>query len=750
MKFIKKIFYSGLAIVVAVNITVSLTGCSPEEINENMVGLMEKTTGPIQPDKMLAGSMWRNSDIEGAVSENIDVSVKDDFHTAVNKDWLLQADNKSGTASPFLYVDLALEEQVMSLFQPGDNSCDTGILPQQEADHLKDLLVTMTGLAIDWDTRNSLGVEPLRPYLETIEGIGSLEELTDYLCDRNQSKLLRENFLNAVVSEPVSSRDRYTVHLTNIKHLLLEDAQQYRSISDDGCDLLNCRRDAVCTVLERLGYTRDEADTLLDRCLWLEVRLTRDLPTNTEYNNIRYEQHMDNVCTIEELAARQGNFPLTALLDAADLGDSASYLLYEPLYLDTLSKVYTESRLEDFKAYFVVHTVLEALPLLDEDSYALAESIDAVLNIDSLLQTDEESGDDGDEPDPPIPTDTQTEEKVGFDDEELENAVSIWVVPYLSGVVQELYVARFCRAQTKRDLSELIDEIVDCYGQMLRNEDWLSEETRKKAIEKLDAIKVRVLYPDKLTDYSDLNILSSDDGGTLLDAVAAANAFNDSLRCEKVNRMIDRADWDMSQLPTTEVNAYYVPAQNTINILAGMLAGDCLYDPDGTREQQLASLGSIVAHEISHAFDTTGYLYDSEGLKNTWWTSEDEVAFQLRAGRVVNYYNTLSVLPGVTGGYAGNTVKGEAIADMGAVKCMLLLAKQDPEFDYETFFTEYARLWRIKNDYIGELQSMSDKHPLNFLRTNVTLQQFEEFYETFDIGPGDGMYLAPKDRVAVW
>ena len=161
-------------------------------------------------------------------------------------------------------------------------------------------------------------------------------------------------------------------------------------------------------------------------------------------------------------------------------------------------------------------------------------------------------------------------------------------------------------------------------------------------------------------------------------------------------------------------------------------------------------LGMIVGHEISHAFDTTGYLFDKDGLLNTWWTSDDEVAFRLRADRLANHYSALSVLPNVTGGYDGTKIQGEAIADMGGLKCMLLLAEKEPDFDYELFFKSYASLWRCKTDYINEMRSTEDEHPLNFLRTNVTLQQFEKFYETFDIGPGDGMYLAPEDRIPVW
>ena len=741
MRFINRV----IALLLALGMAVSLAGCSKEEMMGSLAGLMEKATGPIQPDKTLDGSAWRNSDIIGAVTETTQVSLKDDFHTAVNRDWMLTADTSEyGRASRFVDAQVALNEQMLSLFQPGDNTCDEEILPQSEADHLKDLLLTMTELGGGHAVRNQQGVEPLRRYVQAVEDIQTLDGLTAYLCGEGGPRLLQETLINGKVDKPLVSRDVYTVHLNAISHLVLDDPEEYRSITSFGERLLEVRRDAVRTVLGWLGYSDAQAGEWLRRCLWLEVSLVRCLPTQSETNNINYATHINNPYTREELEARQGSFPLTTLLDGAGLGGSDSYLLYEPLYLDTLAALYTDSRVEDFKAYFIVHTVLEALPLLDDACGELEETISAVMN--GTSQSREQTTGDEEDPLPPVPTDTLPEES----DTPLEETVAGYVTPYLSGVAQELYVARFCTAEEKRQLTAMIDDIVACYEEMLAGEDWLGEETRQQAIEKLRAIKARVLYPDELPDYSGLTLLSAAEGGSLLDAVADIRAFETQHAGDKVNRPIDRADWDMTEIPTTAANACYLFNSNVINILAGTLAGNALYDPEAPVEQNMAMLGVIVGHEISHGFDINGYYFDKDGLPNSWWTSEDELAFRERADRLANYYSTLSVLPNMSGGYNGKKVQSEAIADMGGVKAMLLMAEKIPDFDYELFFTSYASLWRSQCDYFSEMQNMDDEHPLDFLRTNVTLQQFEEFYQTFDIGPGDGMYLAPENRVAVW
>lgn len=743
----KRLFRRGLALITSAALVFCLAGCSMTELKESATGLMEQAAGPIRPEKLLDGSAWRNSDIDGAVTGNMEIRLQDDFHAAVNQSWLVDTQiPKSGSTSRFVELNTEMTDQFLSMFQPGDNTCDEEILPQSDADHLRELLLNMTALAMDWDSRNALGVEPLRPFLEAIESISSLEELSAYLCGEGGPRLLEENLINAAVSTPLSSRDCYTVHLNGVSHLFLLEPSQYRSITSTGRRLLNTQRDIVRAVLERLGYTQKEADQLLNRCLWLEVSLVKNLPTSDECNNDRYFEHADNLYTWEQLAERQGNFPLTRLLERQGLDGSDSYILYEPLYLDTLSGLYTEGRVEDFKAYLIVHTVLDSLSMLDEECVAQWEAIKAVLQGTTLQQKEKTS--DEEDPLPPMPTDSQPEDTTA--NGELETAVATYVIPYLLEASQELYVARFCTAQQKRELTVLLEEIVAAYEEMLKGEDWLSEQTREKAIEKLEAIEVRVLYPDKLTDYSGLNILPYAEGGSLPAAVAAARRFHSANAGEKVNQPIDRGAWNMVQMPTTQVNACYVFADNTINILAGFLAGGEMYDTDAPREQNLAMLGMIVGHEISHAFDTTGYLFDKDGLQNTWWTSDDEVAFRLRADRLANHYSTLAVLPNVGSGYNGNVIKSEAIADMGGMKCMLLLAEEEPDFDYELFFRSYASLWRCKTNYYGEMQALSDEHPLNFLRTNVTLQQFEKFYETFEIGPSDGMYLAPEDRIPVW
>ena len=168
-----------------------------------------------------------------------------------------------------------------------------------------------------------------------------------------------------------------------------------------------------------------------------------------------------------------------------------------------------------------------------------------------------------------------------------------------------------------------------------------------------------------------------------------------------------------------------------------------------SREELYGGIGTIIGHEISHAFDTNGAQFDKDGNYNNWWTEEDFDAFRARAQKLIDYYDGMTVFGDEK--INGARIHTEAIADMTGLKAMLLLASKEDNFDYKLFFESYANLWKKIGTYESVFMLLTqDEHPLNYIRVNSCAQQFDEFYETFDVKEGDGMYLAPEDRVLVW
>jgi putative endopeptidase len=263
-------------------------------------------------------------------------------------------------------------------------------------------------------------------------------------------------------------------------------------------------------------------------------------------------------------------------------------------------------------------------------------------------------------------------------------------------------------------------------------------------IEKLDSLKIRVAYPDdgSLYDYSDLDF--PEEAGLIEDVLA----IRDKNRAQNVEKAKAEIDSDMWMTAPQTVNAYYLMTDNSINIPAGILGGD-FYDPEGTDAEQMGSIGVVIGHEITHGFDTSGSQYDKDGNLNNWWTDEDHAAFEERTDKVSAYFSKLEVLPDVY--VDGDLTIGETVADLGGLSCMLEIAKGTEGFDYEDFFTSFARVWKNQTlPNVLEMLVQTDSHPPGYIRTNATVQQVQEFYDTFGVGEGDGMYLAPDERLSVW
>ena len=250
------------------------------------------------------------------------------------------------------------------------------------------------------------------------------------------------------------------------------------------------------------------------------------------------------------------------------------------------------------------------------------------------------------------------------------------------------------------------------------------------------------MYPEKWYDFSSISL----DGLSYYECRKAIKEFSQKKEQGYVNSQVDQELWNGINILDT--NAFYNPQNNSINIVLGIL-GNELYNDDMSPEEMAGGIGFVIAHEISHAFDTSGAQFDAYGNYADWWTPEDYEAFGLRAQKMAAYYDNIIAFEGMN--VSGTNVVSEAIADSAGMKCILSIAKQKENFDYDAFFRQYASVQkRISSREFEYKCLMQDSHPLGYLRTNVTLQQFDEFLEEYDIGPEDNMYLAPEDRILVW
>ena len=648
---------------------------------------------------------WVNSDMEGTVTSRSNPSLKDDYHAAVNYRWLSRTAIPWGAFEASSFADRVSDVYFQKYLLMRSDSL-TG--------HDAELVRKLRDLALDWDTRNALGVEPLRTYVEDIESIRTLDGLTDYMTTSRNAFLLDPSGYD-VVPDPEKA-DRYVTCLDPVP-LILGDSKEYEELSDYGELQLDLAEKSMCLLLERLGYSPDEARRKFENVIAFESLVAPFILSAEDYSTADYLTSTLNFYDREGLAALCSPFPMPAILDLSGAGASERFWVTEPDCYRAMGELYTEENVPLIKDWLIYYLL---------SFFGNAMDWDTCFTLEEYVM--EASGVSG-----------------SPDDEDL--ALDM-LETYLPVPMDNLYIQSHCTEETRRDILAIIDEVIVHYRAMLENEAWLSPETREKAVEKLDHLRVHAVYPDTLGDWSQVDFKGKEEGGTLLEALRKLYLYSVASVCGRTNQPVNRGEWDQAACPASEVNAFFDNTDNSITIAAGLLGGE-FYASDMSMEEKLGSIGIVVAHEIGHAFDISGAVYDMDGNIGCWWTDEDFSAYQAKAEKLSAYYDRF--VPYEGGAYSGNRVQQEAIADMAAMKCILAIAREQDGFDYDAFFRQYARLWRTKMRANAMIVTVAeDDHPLGCLRTNVTVQQFDEFYETYRIGPGDGMYLAPEDRIAIW
>lgn len=677
---------------------------SAEESSAQESTAIEETAPTEEPEAeegyvTTGGNPWIDSDLKENVTADMTLSPKDDFHLYVNHDWIMNAQIPEGHSSWGAFNVVADEIEAKALALLNDETLKG---------HDAELIQALYHAYLDWDSRNAAGVTPLMSTIEDIKGIKTMDELTDFICDMDRAYGV-PTFLGGGNGTGLSDSSKYITYIVN-DGLMLGDAAEYKERTEMGDRTYEAYVYLAKYMLPRVGYTEEEAVAMFDAMLDFEKKLAENAFTSADSMSPDYLSKVNNVRTLKELEEASPVFPIKRFIKAMGYDNAKEFLLIQPKVLDTVNEVYVEENLDAIKNYMIVKYVLGNMGALDREAY------EANVNASNMV-----NGSEGSLPD----------EKLAF---------SI-VRSALTTPMDRAYLEKYDSKEVKTRITNMIKEIISVYREMLSEEDWMSEATREKAIEKLDNMRINAIYPDKWLDYGKLELK----GLSYLECLKAISEFNQELDHKNTNGKVDKDLWSVD---TLETNAFYNPMDNSINIILGLLGGD-FYHEGMSDEELYGGIGAVIGHEISHAFDTNGAQFDKNGNMASWWSMKDYTSFQKRARKLIDHYNTLTAWEGAQ--IMGNNCQTEAIADLAGLKAVLKLAEKKENFDYEKFFTAYATIWQEVITYETEYMIYSqDSHPLNYLRTNVTVQQFDEFYKTFDVKEGDNMYLAPEDRILVW
>jgi predicted metalloendopeptidase len=429
-----------------------------------------------------------------------------------------------------------------------------------------------------------------------------------------------------------------------------------------------------------------------------------------------------NKMSVAELGKLAPNYDWKAALAASGVGNKLETIIVnQPSYFQGLNEVLAKTDLSTLKSYFEWQLLREYSPLLSKAFVQQSFSFYGT----ALSGVSEQA---------PL-----WKRGVGTVESALGEAVG------------KLYVKEHFPAERKARMEELVKNLVNAYGQSIDNLEWMSPDTKKEARAKLAKFTPKIGYPDKWRDYSKLSIKRDDLVGN---AMRTAN-FRYNYQLNKLGKPVDRTEWGMT--PQT-VNAYYRSTTNEIVFPAAILQPP-FFDMRADDAVNYGAIGAVIGHEIGHGFDDKGSQSDGDGNLRNWWTEQDKAAFKARTDKLVKQFSAFSPLPGYN--VNGELTLGENIGDNAGLSIaykaykLSLNGKQAPVIDNLTgdqrFFMGFGQVWRAKMREAAQInQVKTDPHSPGQFRANGTVMNMPEFYEAFNVKPGDKMYLAPQDRVIIW
>ena len=661
-----------------------------------------KTALPMDPSGM---KPWINSNIMGmAADEDMRPDLKDDFYFNVNFDYLRDGQLRPGYSeeAPFFDAKYLVRDRCFEIL---NDDTLTGDDAQRVQAYYE--------LWLDWDSRNEAGIEPILPFIDQIKEVDSIEEMNELLLsEENHIYGVRPDVIEVMPSYTDSSLYEVWILSTSLS---LSDAGEYREMTESGRRLKERRDSQYSYMLSRVGYSDEEIEQILTDLFEFETAVAANMKSRIEWREPNAALESINPATIESLREMSPNYPLADYMEKYGWAESDLINVDEPKWLEGLNALYTEENLPGIKAYILTQTLRQWITFLDEDAYR--KNQEYYMTYYGITE---------DEPDEDL---AYEETRAAF-----------------PNCFARLYIDKYLNEETRNEITQLCQDVADTYKEIIMEEDWMSDETKEMAVNKLSNLKINAVYPDKWPDDSMYKVVSKAEGGTYFQAVLDFYSGMEQEMLSKINTKVDPDLWTVDIL---ETNAFYDFQDNSINIIPGFFCS-ATYRSDMSVEELYGTLGTVIGHEISHAFDSTGSRFDANGNVNNWWTDEDLAAFDARSARVAEYFDGIVAFDDGTV-IRGQLVQGESIADLGSMKCILKMAGKIDGFDYDQFFRAYANLWAGFGTIENLLDAAAtDSHAFAYLRANVVIAQFDEFIETYDIHEGNGMYIAPEDRILVW
>ena len=652
---------------------------------------------------LVGGGFWAYKTFvpqETPIDKN--ATVASNFYQAVNKDWLLKT--KIPADSPSIDNFYTLDEDIKGKLKKDIKNLGEG----KETSDITGMseFITFYKAASDYKQREKDGLEPLKPYLKEIEDIKDVNDLASKSASLTDKGIPLPFGYDVGTNAENTSQKQIQLSPPSI---LLPDVSIYKDEASKK-QYLTPIETATQKALEMLGYSEKNSKRIVKEALEFDEIIAKYSLSNEEMSESKNLVHPK---TAEEINAYSGSFKLYDVIKGIMGRDLETINVPNTKYFENYSKIVNQDNFSKIKSWMLVQEAMAASNSLTEDYRLNFQSISMAI--------------------------MGTQKPVSKEDTVYEMSVNLF-----SDVMSVYYGRKYFGEEAKTDVTGMIDKIKNVYRGRLQQNDWLTEGTRNKAIEKLDKMKVFVGYQEDVDPGT--KELHLDPNKSFFELSEDIAQFGKRYTIDHFDEPIDKNKWSGSAF---DINAYYNPESNSINFPAGILQAP-FYDKNQSTEKNYGGIGVVIGHEITHAFDSNGADYDENGDMHNRWTKADSKAFDKRIKAFEDQWNGLEIYGTKVNGKLTVT---ENVADAGGLSSTLQVLKTDmTKPNLKDYFENYANIWKQKASLqYNKYTMVQDVHAPNELRVNQQLKNLPEFYEAYpQIKEGDAMYLAPSKRISLW
>jgi len=668
------------------------------------------TTGCSEPEQIVRTDNAVAKRQAGFDPAELDTTIRpqDDFYAYVNSRWIESTEippewSRYGTMQ---MVYERTEQQLKSIVQEAaTNEAAAGTDSRKTGDLYNSFM--------DIKRTERLGLKPLTPELSLIDALQSHDDVIRYFGHALSAGITVP--LNFYIDADAAQPDRTLAYIWQ-DGLGLPDRDYYLSDSPQLADVRRQYRTHIRNMLDLAGWGSDaKTDVIID----IEEQIAEHHWSRVQ--NRDREKIYSNKFTINDAELLSPDFNWTAFLNSGNFGAPDRFIIAQTDYFAALGQIVRSIPVEDWRIYLRFNTLRSFAPYLNEA--IVAEDFDFRRRI------------------------LRGQEQIR---PRWKRAVRL-VNQSLGEVVGKIYVERHFPPDAKQRVDTMIENLRTAYGLSIDSLEWMTDDTKRSAQDKLALFTAKIGYPDQWKDYSLLEIDATD----LVGNVRRTHEFEHHEAIAKLAKPVDRSEWGMT--PQT-VNAYYRATLNEIVFPAAILQPP-FFDFAADDAINYGAIGAVIGHEFSHGFDDQGRKFDGRGRLADWWTENDAHEYETRSTGLVEQYDTFLPIPDQA--VNGKLTLGENIADLAglimAYRAWRILVgdvnapKIDGFSGDERFFIGYAVTWRTKmrDEFLREML-LSDPHSPPRYRVIGALQNMQEFYETYDVAVDDGMYLPEDERVRIW